>query len=162
MKWRNSGFTLMEVVFGLVCLVILLLISGTTWRHYDIKIHQTIMTHRVQDALAYARNMAVLHQHDVLFCGSSDGMHCDGLWNDGQMIKDMQSGKVLQVYSVAKSPLNMSYHANFGRNKQVVFTPLGFTRGQEGHFSICADSDPYLATHCSVLIVHFSGGVVLG
>ncbi len=140
----------------MVIISILAVMSVGTWVHYRSRWQQKLLTRRVRNALAFAKSEAVSRQTSIIYCGSSDKMHCDGKWSSGQLVKVKASNKLLQTFSALKSGVGLAFYSNLGHNKSVVFTEQGFTQGQQGHFNICSAK----VKPCSVLILHYSGQVV--
>ncbi len=155
----SKGVTLLEVLVVLGCFFILSLVSVATWRHYAVKMQQTVLLYHMRDGLIYARSQAVNRQAPMIYCGSSDLLHCDGDWQHAQIVKDKYRGMVLKSYSSQPGSMRVSFRGNLGRVNQLEFTPQGMTYGQQGHFSVCLPAS-WLDNHsCRRLLVRFSGEV---
>lgn len=151
---NNRAMTLIELMVALVCFVILVILFAITWRHYTDKVRKTAMIYKIKSGLMYARNQAVTQQRSMIYCGSSDLMHCNGDWQNAHIIKDKQTGLVLKSYLMNRHNISVRFYANFGATRALEFTPQGMTYGQQGHFSVCSTRG------CKQLLVHFSGEVI--
>lgn len=158
---KNAGMTLIELIAILLCVSILLLITAATWQHYAKKIRQNMAVYNIRDGLMYARTQAIAHHRSMLYCGSSDLVHCDGDWEYAQLVKDKRSNTVLKTYKSNTKSVQITFRASFGAIKTVEFTPQGMTHGQQGHFSVCLTPAVSAIKRCKWLVLHFSGEAVV-
>ena len=117
--------------------------------------------YQVKDELLTARARAQ-HQHtSVVVCGTGDAIHCDGNWSSGRLTFDTAHPQQ-RIYSAGwKEKAVVRFTGNLGKNKAMIFEPDGHTRGQEGHFSICARNLARFAQHCYHIRVNFFGQIDL-
>ena len=142
----------------MACLSILVSLTTLAWFYYRVKIERHTALLQVSHAIEYARMQAISLQVPMIYCGSSDGWHCDGRWQKGQIIHAVNSSTVLQRY-LPIAQVQLSFHANFGHNQQIKFMTTGFTNGQNGRFDFCIK--PILDIKpCRSLILHFSGQTI--
>lgn len=151
-KIKPHAFSLLELLLVMSLLAILSLVSLTTWHKLNNRWRQWTLVNQVRQGLAFARLQAILHKKSTIFCGSADGLHCDGQWQLGQLIK-FANGQILQKYPPMPTGFTLAYFGNLNHNIGITFTAQGFTAGQQGHFRLCFKQ-------CHRLIVHFSGQVV--
>jgi type IV fimbrial biogenesis protein FimT len=158
---KRNGYTFLELICLLVCLLILVGISSATWLHFHSQFQQHAIVERINQALMLTRAEAISKNQKVLYCGSSDKAHCDGQWQKGQIIKIAKTSQVLKTYPAINSKLQMKFIANFGKARDVMFTPMGFTNGQQGHFSFCILTRWNRVGECQWIMLHFSGQAII-
>jgi len=157
---RQSGYTFLELLCLLVCIGVFLSITSLTWIHYSNNFKTRAAAYRIKSALDYARQQAVWHHSPIIYCGSGDGVHCDGHWSQGQLVKVAGSTDVvLRKFSPFKNGEKIKFTANFGRDHALEFMSSGATHGQQGHFSLCSNASIRFAEHCLWVMVHLSGQI---
>lgn len=132
-----KGFTFFELLLAMSLGLILLLCAVPSY-HYLLARNKTATTvNHVVAALHSARNEAVSQSQIVVFCGSSDGRHCDGQWQAGQLLLLDQTQAVLRVFSGVASGDRLWWQSSLGSNNALKWAPTGFTQGQRGSFYYC-------------------------
>ena len=93
----------------------------------------SLYVNQIVRSVRYARHQAVVRESDAVLCGSSDARHCDGDWQQGQII--LQDGHVVKYFP----PLDLAYHivwrGSLGKRKQLEFNDMGAVVAQ-GSFYI--------------------------
>ncbi len=126
------GYTLFETLVVLSIFSILSVSSYGLMRNLFDSNHQYVQANHLISILQYARLEAVRRGLPVIVCGSSDLQSCDGDWSRGQVIKVKE--EILRVFPQRKVHEYWAWKSSFGKNHQLEFTPLGFTKGQQGSF----------------------------
>ena len=99
-----------------------------------------------------ARSAAINENVIVTFCRSSDGQHCQGRWESGNItFTDFNADRIINGNDrllFRSPPLKASGTLTFSsfRNQQYLqLTPRGATNSQNGNFTFCpANGDPKL------------------
>lgn len=138
----KAGYTLIEILMTLSILSILGMGSLSFARTFIHQNDQSVQVRRLIGALQYARMEAIRRGETIVFCGSSDFQKCDGDWRHGQMIK--VHDQVLRVFSELRSGDYWEWKSSLGKNHQLEFSSLGFTRGQQGSFYYHAREKEYI------------------
>lgn len=142
MKIIASGFTLFELLIVMGIGLILLVIGIPSYQHLLARNKTTTVVNQVMDAIHSARTEAVARGETVVFCGSGDGMHCDGDWQAGQLLALDQTQQVLRVYAGLRQGDRLWWQSSLGANNALKLAPTGFTAGQRGSFYYCPLADP--------------------
>lgn len=156
---RYRGYSILELICFLVCLMIFLGLSSLTWIHYSSDLRRYMFVQRIKSGLMYARNYAIRQKKSVIYCGSKDGLHCDGEWAKGQLVLVKGTEKVLRFFASSKANLRVQFSANFGHNQAIEFLSTGATNGQQGHFSFCSMPEEGLLRHCTWVSINLAGEV---
>lgn len=141
---KGLGVTLTELLFCLLILSILLS-SGMPSLNSMVKNKRVdVSASKLRQTIELARNAAVTKNALVTLCRSQDGESCGGKWSDGILVfTDHDADRELddedEVFRYT------SFHEHDGsiiwrafQNKQYLqITPLGFTRYQNGNFTLC-------------------------
>jgi type IV fimbrial biogenesis protein FimT len=77
MRKRQRGFTLMEIMTGLLVMAILMAIAIPSFRSFTARTRVTAATNQLVVAMNYARGEAVHLATPVSLCASSDHLTCD-------------------------------------------------------------------------------------
>src|SRR5579862_1824079 len=83
---KESGFSLIDLLFTLVLLSILLSLAFPAYKYLTAEIRLLTLTERITSALNYARSEAIRHRSIVILCPSENGKTCSGQWRNGWII----------------------------------------------------------------------------
>lgn len=75
---RHSGFTVVELMVGIVVLAVLIVIASPSFRDMVINNRVSSQTNALVGALNVARSEAVKRGHGVSLCASGNGATCTG------------------------------------------------------------------------------------
>ncbi len=141
---ENRGLTLLELLVCLFILSILLnsalpaLGEAVTHKRSDVSARQ------LELAIELARNAAITRNLTVTLCRSNNGEDCDGAWHDGVLVfTDQNENRELDKEdSVVRYVVFYDYDGTitwraFQNRQYLQITSLGFTKYQNGNFTIC-------------------------
>jgi prepilin-type N-terminal cleavage/methylation domain-containing protein len=128
----DSGYTLIECMIVLVILSLCSVFAIGRFDHFIERNRTRADTHRIYEALQYARNLAMAQGQAIQFCGSQDKQHCDANWDQSQLLID-QDGKMLQAFPHLASHHHLTFHG-FLNNHSLIFLPSGLSN-QNGTFT---------------------------
>lgn len=162
MDGRTRGLTLIELLTCLALLALLASLSAPALREGLRGQESETATLALLRALNLARAGAVTGGATVTLCRSRDGMGCGGRWEEGWIVFSDRNGDRspegadgLLLRQEAPHPGLSIRFRSFGNRQYLQFTPEGFTRGQNGNFTICAAGlDP---RHARQIIISRSG-----
>lgn len=151
---REMGLSLIEllIVMSIVCIFLSIGLADYSFLWHKNKTQS--MVNQIITALNMTRTQAIAHNKTIIFCGSSDQMHCDGQWSKGQIIKD-DNETLLREYSALSGGDQLSWRGNLGIDNYLKYAPTGFTEGQDGSFYYC----PRDIREGAIIVVSFSGRV---
>ena len=129
----HAGFSLIEYVLVMVITAIIAVIGMASWGGYAKRKALTVALGQVFSAVHVARELALQQHASIMLCGSSDGLHCDGRWHQGQLLKIMPQDRLISRLPGFPSFIRIEYRGSFGRNS-IVFDQLGFAPGGHGRF----------------------------
>jgi type IV fimbrial biogenesis protein FimT len=132
-----KGFTVLEWLLAMGIAVVLLLVAVPSYHHLLARNQTTSVVDRLITAVRTARNEAVAENQVVVFCGSSDSVHCDGQWQAGQIMRLAQNSQVLHTYPGVPAGDRLWWQSSLGYNDALKLAPTGFTQGQRGSFYYC-------------------------
>tara|TARA_R110002110_G_scaffold415765_1_gene655147 strand:- start:28214 stop:28762 length:549 start_codon:yes stop_codon:yes gene_type:complete len=142
---RDKGFTLVELMIGLLVLSILIAVAAPSFLQLikDNRLLSEVYAFRA--TLSSARSEALAQRTFVIVCRSSDGSACSaGDWNQGYIgFTDVDgSGSPSdpnQIFITHTPPqtLNISYNGAGG--DRIRFNSRGFAVGFNGIVTICDD-----------------------
>lgn len=128
----KTGFTLIETLVTLSILAILGAVSLSFMQGFVFQNRHSVEVRKLVSALQYARMIAIRQGETTIFCGSRDFKLCDGDWQSGQIIK--QNEQVVRIFTGSHPGERWEWRSSLGKNHQIEFSALGFTRGQQGSF----------------------------
>lgn len=153
---KTKGFTLMDllIVISIFSIVLFAGMPGLTQLVEKEKVGASSRT--VQQALALAREAAVLANMPVSICTSMDGMVCEKKWGSQLVVfRDpggtgqlKNSDQVLQIL-----PLEAGWQVRwsaFGNKPQLTLNGQGYTQHQNGSFYLCPTTDKGLGRRIAV------------
>lgn len=147
MRVNSQAFTLIECVFTLALASIILLMVVPSFQSLLQRNQTQVFAERLITAIHLSRNLAIKYAEPVIFCGSSDHQDCDGHWNEGQIIKNLHTGKIFYNYPKLTPGGNLIWQSSLGKNDAIQFEPTGFT-GQQGRFYFS-----YQASSASIIVL---------
>lgn len=134
MKNQAKAFTLLELLIVLALLAIastiMLPAMGGLLDRAQLDSQKDTLVSHVQTARSHAVKYAILTD----MCGSSDGMHCDGQWQSGWLVRERAPARILLRHELDAAKLDWR-----GFSPEIVFHPNGTTPSSNGRFSICSD-----------------------
>lgn len=132
-----AGFTLLELLVSIGLGLLLLLISAPAYHHLIARNKTVDTINHLVNAIYAARSEAVAEGRVIVFCGSGDGVHCDGHWQAGQLMLVDQTQQVLRLYSGLSAGDRLWWQSSLGNDNALKLAPTGFTNGQRGSFYYC-------------------------
>lgn len=151
---KSHGFTLWELLIVLILLGVMLLLASPSWQPMLQRNQVDSIVNPLASAIRFSRRSAITSDQDVALCGSSDQKTCDGSWNAGRLVIT-ESGQVLRRSGALPSAYQLFWRSSFSRNDRLVFTPEGFTNGQQGSFYVCSHESPTLSG--KIVVVAYTG-----
>lgn len=139
---KESGFSLIDLLFTLVLLSILLSLSFPAYKYLTAEIRLLTLTERITSALNYARSEAIRHRSIVILCPSENGKTCSGQWRNGWIIvlgrytANFSENSLLRVYPPLNKHEFLIWHGA-GRRDYVQLNPDGSAYGHNGSFVVC-------------------------
>ena len=161
---RDSGFTLIELMFVLAVAAILLSVAVPALQMFTMNSKQTGAINDFVSSMHLARNTAITTNARVTMCASSNGASCEAVsWDSGWILfRDANSNQtvdgtdaIIGTGSPSDGPTIAS--AQYGRflmyrpNGRVMSANVGTNTGE---FTVC---DSRGADHSKVVIVALSG-----
>ena len=139
---KESGFSLIDLLFTLVLLSILLSLSFPVYNYLVAETRLLALTERITSALNYARSEAIKHRSTVILCPSENGKTCSGQWHNGWIIvlgrytTNLSKNSLLRVYPALNKHEFLIWHGA-GRRNYVQLNPDGSAYGHNGSFVVC-------------------------
>lgn len=143
----SAGLTLLELLVALAIAAVLVGLSVPGWSELVGRKRGDLVIRRLNQAIELARISAVSYGEMVTLCRSRDGTVCGGAWHEGVVVfRDPNGDRRLAQdqqpihYLDFGGSQGMIFWRAFGNRQYLQFTPLGFTRNQNGNFTYCPDS----------------------
>lgn len=133
------GFTLIEIVVTLAILALLSAIALPAFNGIIRNNRLTAVANEFVSHLDYARTEAIKRGNRVTVCRSSNGVSCDGDWNDGWIVFDDPDGDILPA--AGEQVLRYQQGALLPDGSRDVRINLRNCSGK-GHLSYRADGRP--------------------
>ncbi|TXJ09262.1 MAG: prepilin-type N-terminal cleavage/methylation domain-containing protein [Acinetobacter sp.] len=145
-----KGFTLVELMIGIVVLMIIVSIAIPAYHTTMARLEAQRITTLIQTVLRESRSHAFTQHQRLAICGSLDGQICDAnAWDQGLLIFHDQTANRLRdpqepIHQFIK--LQLKYGAfswrGFGVATNILFQPdTGLPRGSNGSFKYCAKNE---------------------
>lgn len=157
------GMTLIELLLTLGLLSMLLGLSLPGFGELLQRKRGDLAMGRLQGLVEFTRMSAVTAGREVTLCPSGDGRLCGGPWRRGALVFSNPAGAgqpdssgPLRVLSFDGLPGRLLWRS-FGNRQSLTFTPLGFTRNQNGSFTYCPDDGNL--RNARVLVINRAGRV---
>ncbi len=156
-----TGFTLIELLCIIAIFSITFSFAFPGLRYFIEQNKSTAFANNLVSLVNTGRQTAISSGEITTFCPTEDQLVCTKDWSKGAMVfrdknanmKVDNNDKVIRVMAPI-SPSRLFWRAF--QNKQVIqFSPLGYTRSQNGTFTYCGNPDD-LAT-ARILIINKSG-----
>lgn len=162
-QWATRGFTIVELMVGVVLVAILTAIGVPALRNFTLQQRIGTTAQELQLDMAYARSEAITRGDSVSICTSSDAATCTGsAWTGGRIVflDSNQSGTVdgadvvirqggtpeTGLTLVAAPTVNfVSFNGRGQVNVPVVFT-VCFTGLQARALSVRSTGNPSITT----------------
>jgi type IV fimbrial biogenesis protein FimT len=155
----GAGFTLLELLFTLGILATLLGLALPGFKEMHRNTEMDIHARELAQLLQLARVAAITRNSLVTLCRSSEGENCSGRWQDGILVFADYDGdrridaedEAIRYHQFTGFKGEISWRA-FQNRQYLQITPQGFTRYQNGNFTLCpANGD---AVYARQLIVN--------
>lgn len=148
---QQQGMTLIELLVVFSLIAIISFISIPHIEHYRARHEYSQLFHLLYSHIYLARSHALITQHTVVLCSSSDLQHCDqNQWQHGILLyvdrnNNRQRDDDESILSSAVTQLKyakLTWHGNASHPHNVVFqSDSGLPRGSMGHFLYCHLTD---------------------
>lgn len=157
------GLSLIELLITLGILSMLLGLSLPGFAELQERKRAELAMARLQGLVEFTRLTAVTSGREATLCPSSDGSLCAGSWRQGALVfsnpsrsRQPDSDGPLRVLRFARLPGELHWRS-FGNRQSLTYTPLGFTRNQNGSFTYCPDDGNL--RNARVLVINRAGRV---
>lgn len=115
----QNGVTLMECLVTVALIAILAGIAVPTYQKMRVKQDIRQATVRIENSFARMKSYALMHQTEVVLCGSSNKTTCSTDWSAGYIQFEDENGnrqrdpteKLLEVYRPATASMSYSIHS---------------------------------------------------
>lgn len=138
---KNLGLTLLECLIAMTLLVILLFSSIASYRYFVAKNQLNELVDQLTDALTYARDQAITSHTTITLCPDQGDMQCGANWQGGLLIWDEKNQRVFRRLPAMPAMFYLKWKSTLNDSVLLRWRSDGFTRGQQGSFYICAQSD---------------------
>ncbi|MGV8844278.1 MAG: GspH/FimT family protein [Pseudomonas sp.] len=130
---HQRAFSLIELLITLTLLALLASIALPNFSGWVERNRIETLRNLLQTQINHARASSVLHNRDVVVCGSSDGQNCDNRWDMGWLLHYFGTEKLLSQHRLtAQDQLQWK-----GFNKKIRFHSNGTAPGGNGRFYFC-------------------------
>lgn len=143
---KSLGFTLIELlsVLGILALLLNLALPGFTELRRNIRMD--ITSKEIVRLVHAARVSAITRGSLATICPSNDGINCTRNWHDGVLIFEDRDGDrrisseadLVRYHQFPDFEGEIRWRA-FQNRRYLQITPQGFTRYQNGNFTICPE-----------------------
>lgn len=135
----HSAFTLLEILFAMLLLIIITLIAVPSFTHFLNRQQARVIANELITVLHYARQEAVQRKQMISVCPSKDHQHCTSEWDkdlivfvgDQDSVSDAK--KIIRIYVPPPVKGSLQFRG-FGSHRRLVFLSTGMLR-QNGRFS---------------------------
>jgi len=143
----GAGMTLLELLIAMLIFAALLGLSMPGFGELVAARRGDIVMDRLRQAVSLARTTAVTSGELTTLCRSADALTCGGEWRDGVLVfrdsdgdRTLDDGQTPVRYIDLGDTRGAVYWRAFQNRQYLQFTPLGFTRYQNGNFTYCPDN----------------------
>lgn len=131
----SLGFTLFELVFVLLILIILSSLAIPAMQDFLAANEAEVMGHELFHALQFARTQALLQGMPIIVCASTDGFTCVKHWNQKYIL--LQNQHALAEFSIHKAHGVLHWQA-FGAQQNLQISASGEAQASNGTFRYCS------------------------
>jgi len=132
-SYHQRAFSLIELLITLTLLALLASIALPNFSGLVERNRIKALRNLLQTQINHARASSVLHNRDVVVCGSSDGQNCDNRWDTGWLLHFSDTEELLSQHRL--STQDRLRWAGF--NKKIRFHGNGTAPGGNGRFYFC-------------------------
>ncbi|MCP5208786.1 MAG: GspH/FimT family pseudopilin [Hahellaceae bacterium] len=161
---HRNGFTLIELLCTLAIIAVLLGIAVPSMTTLLQQSRSTAFANELTGLVNATRQLAVSSQTVTTFCPTIDYLTCSKDWSQGAMVFTDENANLTlddndQLFRVlpALKDGNKLYWRAFQNKQLIQFSPMGYTRSQNGTFTFCPHTGGLTTTR--LLIVNKSGRV---
>lgn len=143
---QQHGFTLLELLIVISIAGILFGIAIPSFASLIQSTQSQRLGNDLINLISHARHQAVMRNHTVTLCGSTDGELCDGSWNkhilafiDKNKDKEIDDEDyLLNNWSLFKAGESLSWRS-FQNKRYLQLHANGMTYYQNGNFTYCPE-----------------------
>ena len=140
----SAGVTLPEMLFALLILWTLMQLSTPLFDDLITGTRGDAAMRSLRKAISFTRAAAVTSGQMTTMCRSRDARRCGGRWEDGVLVfhdgdgdLELDAGQQALAYIDLDADAGRIHWRAFRNRQYLQFTPLGFTRYQNGNFTFC-------------------------
>ena len=140
---KTSGFTLLELLVVLLLVGIIATWGVPKFQAFGERAAQTSEINRLQSAFSLARNTAISQRRQLTLCpASEDRKACAKDWSGELMIVlGNKTDSITDADIVRIVPAQQGTQVTYNRGwSRIRYSSLGYTRGYNGSFHICASN----------------------
>ncbi|MBB3170127.1 GspH/FimT family protein [Simiduia aestuariiviva] len=158
---HSQGLTLINLLISLSIISILTFLVIPGFGNILSRNQSTLTINTINSAVNFARSSAILGTKHITLCPKAPLETCGKDWSAGLTVfhDENQNGTLDEEESVLRTIELMASGtvkwSSFGANTYLTFTPIGFTKSQNGTFIYCPTNKD--ATLAKVLIINRQG-----
>lgn len=85
-KCPHNGFTLLELIIVMAIASITYLVATPNLHYFTHMKYGNLNMQQIQQAINYARSLAILYKQDIVICPSIDRIKCATYWDHGLLV----------------------------------------------------------------------------
>lgn len=131
-----TGFSLLECLLVITILSLCAAFGCYAWSSGYQRQQLQVAAHQVQTFLNFARDAARGIGQTLTVCGSTDGAHCDGVWNRTLLLTTTspQPLQILRRWQLPLKDISLQWRGGLGQHAQFHFDASGALAGEQGSF----------------------------